>query len=188
MLVFLLIGKSSESTNNWYYRRAQQGGQGDLRRGNLHREFGLPRENGVSDFLAGGGDVDLTDIVKPTLLEGLDLITCGKRPPDPGVLLKSKRLPVLIDSLANICDHVIVDAPPILSVSDAAILGNQVGTTLLIARAGRHSPPELEQTVKQLALAGIDTVGYVLNDYDTMRLRYRYGYGGYRYGYRYKYR
>ncbi len=80
----------------------------------------------------------------------------------------------------------IIDGPPVLAVSDAAIIGRHVGATLLVARAGMHPLPELEQAVKRLDQAGVHVKGFVFNDLDTERQRYRYGYSGYVYRYSYK--
>ena len=82
-------------------------------------------------------------------------------------------------------DIVIVDASPVLAVSDAAIVGRMTGATLLVARSGRHPVRELEQTVKRLNQAGVQVKGFVFNDLDLNRQRYRYGYEGYVYRYSY---
>lgn len=157
---------------------------GDMRRGHLHREFGVARDKGLADYLSD--NLAFGDVVKPTLLDGLDIVTCGTRPPNSSELLMNSRLDLLIQALATTYRHVIIDAPPILAVSDAATLGRFTGTVLMVARAGQHPVAELEQAVKRLALSGVRTNGFVLNDLDTVRLRYRYGYSGYHYQYKYK--
>ena len=156
----------------------------DLRKGHLHREFDLNREIGVSEFISG--DVDLRAIIKPTSLPGLAVVTTGQRPPNPSELLMHRRFADLLDELGARYDTVIVDAPPILAVSDAAIIGRLTGATLLVARAGQHPIRELEQAVKRLKQAGVEVKGFVFNDMDTTRQRYRYGYKGYVYHYSYK--
>lgn len=158
----------------------------DMRRGHLHREFGLPRELGLSEYLSQKHSID--SLIKATILEGLDIITTGERPPNSSELLMQPRFEALIQRLTGTYEHVIVDAPPILAVSDAAMIGRHVGTTLLIARAGQHTLHELDQSIKRLALSGVTSNGFVLNGVDTMRLRYRYGYGYGKYHYQYKYK
>jgi len=80
----------------------------------------------------------------------------------------------------------IIDAPPVLAVSDAAIIGRHVGATLIVARAGKHPILELEQAVKRLNQAGVQVKGFIFNDFKTERQRNRYGYRGYVFQYSYK--
>lgn len=157
---------------------------GDLRRGHLHKEFGVPREGGVSEFISA--DKPLSDVLRTTPVAGLYLVTTGHRPPNPSELLMHPRFGMLAEQLAKSFDIVIIDAPPILAVSDAIIIGRQVAATLIVARAGQHPMGELEQTVKRFGQAGVAIKGFVFNDYDTSRQRHRYGYGGYVYQYKYR--
>ncbi|MCB1773673.1 MAG: polysaccharide biosynthesis tyrosine autokinase [Gammaproteobacteria bacterium] len=157
---------------------------GDMRRGHLHREFGLEKNLGLSEFLSQ--DLGFDAIVKPTIVEGLDIITCGERPPNSSELLMNSRLELLVQALLNTYNQVVIDAPPILAISDAATLARYVGTTIMVARAGQHPLAELEQALKRMSMSGIKTSGFVLNDLDTTRMRYRYGYSGYHYQYKYK--
>ena len=156
----------------------------DLRRGHINKEFGLRREVGVSEYVAG--TVKLEDIVKPTAVPNLWVVTTGQIPPNPSELLMHLRFEQLLLQLGEQFDTLIIDAPPILAVSDAAIIGRQVGATLMVARAGRHPIAELEQAVKRLNQAGVQVKGFVFNDLNTDRQRYRYGYQGYVYRYSYK--
>lgn len=156
----------------------------DLRRGHINKEFGLKREIGISEYVAGEASVD--DVVKPTAVPNLWVVTTGQIPPNPSELLMHLRFSDLLEKLSERFDTLIVDAPPILAVSDAAIIGRNVGATLMVARAGRHPIRELEQAVKRLTQAGVQVKGFVFNDLDTDRQRYRYGYKGYVYRYSYK--
>ena len=155
----------------------------DLRRGHINKEFGLRREVGVSEYVAG--TVKLEDIVKPTAVPNLWVVTTGQIPPNPSELLMHLRFEQLLELLGQQFDTLIVDAPPILAVSDAAIIGRMTGATLMVARAGRHPIAELEQAVKRLNHSGVQVKGFVFNDLDTGRQRYRYGYKGYVYRYTY---
>lgn len=157
---------------------------GDLRRGHIHKEFGLPRDVGVSEFVAGQNVLD--DIVKATRMPNLFVVTTGHIPPNPSELLMHPRFEQLLLELGQRFDILIVDAPPILAVSDAAIIGRHVGATLLVARAGKQPIQELEQAVKRLNQAGVHVNGFIFNDLNTDRQRYRYGYKGYDYRYSYK--
>lgn len=156
----------------------------DLRKGHINKEFGLRRETGVSEYVAGS--VKLEDIIKPTSVPNLWVVTTGQIPPNPSELLMHQRFEQMLESLGNQFDTLIVDAPPILAVSDAAIIGRITGATLMVARAGRHPIAELEQAVKRLNHAGVQVKGFVFNDLNTDQQRYRYGYKGYVYRYSYK--
>jgi len=156
----------------------------DLRRGHINKEFGLPREIGVSEYVAG--HASLSDIVKPTSVPNLSVVTTGRIPPNPSELLMHKRFETMLAELGRLFDILIIDAPPILAVSDAAIIGRHTGATLIVARAGKHPIRELDQAVKRLNHAGVQVKGFVFNDLDTERQRYRYGYKGYVYRYSYK--
>jgi tyrosine-protein kinase Etk/Wzc len=156
----------------------------DLRRGHLHKEFGIERAVGISEYVAGQAALD--DVLKSTAVSGLTVVTTGQIPPNPSELLMHPRFEVLLGELAARFDTVIVDAPPVLAVSDAAIIGRHVGATLMIARAGKHPIRELEQAVKRLNQAGVQVKGFVFNDLNVSRQSYRYGYKGYVYRYSYK--
>jgi len=156
----------------------------DLRKGHIHREFGMQREMGVSEFVSG--DAKLVDILKQTEVPGLAVITTGQRPPNPSELLMHANFKEMLEQVGGLFDILIVDAPPILAVSDAAIIGRHTGATLMVARAGKHPIREIEQAVKRMAQSGVPVKGFVFNDIDTTRQRYRYGYSGYVYRYSYK--
>lgn len=156
----------------------------DLRRGHINKEFGLRREVGVSEYVAG--TVKIEDIVKPTAVPNLWVVTTGQIPPNPSELLMHLRFEQMLQQLGEQFDTLIIDAPPILAVSDAAIIGRIAGATLMVARAGHHPVSELEQAVKRLNHAGVQVKGFVFNDLNTDRQRYRYGYKGYVYRYSYQ--
>jgi tyrosine-protein kinase Etk/Wzc len=156
----------------------------DLRRGHINKEFGLRREVGISEYVADSVSID--DVIKPTAIPNLWVVTTGQIPPNPSELLMHLRFEDLLEKLGERFDTLIVDAPPILAVSDAAIIGRHVGATLMVARSGRHPIRELEQAVKRLNQAGVHVKGFVFNDLDTTRQRYRYGYKGYVYRYSYQ--
>lgn len=155
----------------------------DLRRGHINKDFGLRRDVGVSEYVAGSASID--DVIKPTAIPNLWVVTTGQIPPNPSELLMHLRFEELMEKLGERFDTLIVDAPPVLAVSDAAIIGRHVGATLMVARSGRHPIRELEQAVRRLSQAGVHVKGFVFNDLNTERQRYRYGYKGYVYRYSY---
>ncbi|MDD2989164.1 MAG: polysaccharide biosynthesis tyrosine autokinase [Zoogloea sp.] len=156
----------------------------DLRKGHIHKEFGMAREGGVSEFVAGS--IAVVDVLRTTVLSGLSIVTTGHIPPNPSELLMHPRFALLLHALEESFDVVIVDAPPVLAVSDAAIIGRHVGATLMVVRSETHPMREMEQAVKRLAQSGVHVKGVVFNDMDMSRQRYRYGYQGYVYSYKYK--
>ncbi len=155
----------------------------DLRRGHINKEFGLKREGGISEYVTD--TAKLEEIVKATAVPNLWVVTTGQISPNPSELIMSLRFEELLEELDQQFDMVIIDAPPVLAVSDAAVIGRYVGATLMVARAGRHPIRELEQAVRRFAQAGIAVKGFVFNDLDLERQRYRYGYKGYVYRYSY---
>lgn len=152
----------------------------DMRKGNLHRYFSAGgRKGGLSEILAG----TLPWEAALRHAHGLDMISSGILPPNPPRLLASDRFR---DFLANACaayDFVIFDAPPILAVTDAAIIGGQVGAVLLVIKDGLHPLGEVRAALQTLDRAGVRTKGFVFNDFSTGNgaLGYR------RYAYHYSY-
>lgn len=155
----------------------------DLRKGHIHKEFGLSRNIGVSEYVLGNSDFE--SVLKGTEVPGLSVITTGYLPPNPSELLMHSRFEALIDTLHHNFDMLIVDAPPILAVSDAAIVGRFTTATLMVVRAGMHPLNEIEQAVRRLAQAGVVVKGFVFNDLSEKAQKYRHGYQGYVYQYKY---
>jgi tyrosine-protein kinase Etk/Wzc len=156
--------------------------EADLRNGMLHRIFGFQRQPGVSDVLAGG--IRLEEAVHH-LSEHLDLLTAGLIPPNPSELLMSPRFAELIERVGKEYDLVIMDTPPILAVTDAAIIAGLAGVTLLVLRAGSHPLREVALALKRFSHSGVRPSGLVFNDVTRDSAQYGYGYG---YHYQYDYR
>ncbi len=154
----------------------------DLRRGHLHDYLRGDRTPGVSDFVVG--DVELSGIVRSTGVENLSFISTGTIPPNPAELVLHERFASLLKSLSEQFDHVLVDTPPILAVTDAAVIGSMAGTTLLVLKAGEHPMRLIDESVRRLRQAGAQVRGTLFNQ---MSAGGGYGYGGYGYGYGYKY-
>ncbi len=157
---------------------------GDLRKGHLHKYLGLTDVTGLAEWLSG--QHPLEEVIRDSGIENLDFVAAGKRPPNPSELLLQKRLAELIELASNKYAYVIIDGPPILAVTDAAIIGRLTGATLMVARSGRHYIRELELSVKRLQQGGVNVRGFIFNG---VKARKRYGYyGRYRYGYGYRYK
>ena len=134
----------------------------DLRRGTLHQQFGLSREPGLADSI--GGDVELAKVAHTTDFQGLSVITAGAIPPNPSELLMHDRFFAQLNSLSKEYDHVIIDSPPVLAVTDAALLSRLAGVVLLVVKCGGHSMRQIEQSVKQLTRVGANVRGIVFNE------------------------
>lgn len=154
----------------------------DLRKGKLHRFFGGQRGPGLSEVVAG--QASLQDVVRRSAANAVEVVTTGKLPPNPSELLGTKGFQAFLDEASARYDFVIVDAPPVLAVTDAAIVAALAGVNLLVLRAGRHPSREILAALKALGHAGARASGAVVNDVRTsMTSRY----GRYAYGYHYHY-
>jgi len=181
------VGKSFVSTN--LAAICGQAGQrvllvdADLRKGHVHRSFHGNAENGLSDYLVGR--TDLETVLRNTEIAGLDYVARGTSPPNPSELLMSKRFVDFLDAVSEKYDLIIIDTPPALAVTDAAIVGKQVGTTLMITRFRENTPKEIERALQQLESAGVIVKGSILNAIErSASAYYGYGYGYYNYSYK----
>ncbi|UMX73885.1 polysaccharide biosynthesis tyrosine autokinase [Klebsiella pneumoniae] len=155
----------------------------DLRKGFVHKMFGGNNEHGLSDILSGQTTLD--NSLKHVKEGGFDYIGRGAVPPNPAELLMHPRFETLLKKVSNEYDLVIIDTPPILAVTDAAIIGRYAGTTLLVARFEINTPKELMVSVKRFEQSGITIKGCILNGIVKKASSY-YGYGYSHYGYSYE--
>lgn len=149
---------------------------GDLRRGELHAAFGLPRGDGFADILAGRSDLESCK-VRPLDDTSLHLLTTGALPANPAELVQSETTRRLLEEWSTLFDLVIVDAPPVLSVTDAALLAQSATATLLVLKVGRHPAAEIETTLMRLRRSGVVPTGIVFNDLPSNLGFDRYAYG-----------
>ncbi|WP_417663664.1 polysaccharide biosynthesis tyrosine autokinase [Pseudidiomarina donghaiensis] len=162
---------------------------GDIRRGYLHNMMNAVNDKGLADFLAARdatSDLNYKAYTQSGYVDNLDFIPRGTSAPNPAELLMHSRMEQLMEQTAKDYDYVLIDTPPILAVTDAAIVGRYAGTTLLIARFGMTPAKELVHTVKRFEQNGVDVKGAILNSVERKASSY-YGYGyNYHYGYAYK--
>ncbi len=160
---------------------------GDLRKGQLHRYFGQQREGGLSELIARVDQGEsLEALARPTQKEGLHFLSSGTIPPNPSELLGSDAFVQLLAQAETVYDLIIIDAPPILAVTDAAIIGRLAGVNLLVVKSGLHPLREIGLAVSRMEQSGARPNGFVFN---AVPARGRlYGYGKYRYHYQYDYR
>ena len=156
----------------------------DMRKGYIHKMFGIPVENGLSDLLAKR--CDLNTAIHKTEVENLDVIGRGQIPPNPSELLMHKNFTEFLEQVSANYDQVILDTPPFLAVTDAAIVGRQSGTNLIVTRFELNPAREVELTMRRFAQNGIDLKGAIFNGVEK-RASAKYGYGAYGY-YNYEYK
>lgn len=154
----------------------------DMRKGYTHKLFNENNSNGLSDILSGKTEISLA--IKTIKSAGFDYISRGMVPPNPAELLMNKRFGDLLEWANNNYDIVVLDTPPILAVTDAAVIGHYVGTTLLVARFELNTAKEIEVSIKRFEQTGIIVKGCILNGVVKKASSY-YGYGYNHYGYSY---
>ncbi|MBZ6719464.1 polysaccharide biosynthesis tyrosine autokinase, partial [Klebsiella variicola] len=125
----------------------------DMRKGYTHRLFNVSNDNGLSDVLSG--KIKIENAVKPVKDIGLDFISRGMVPPNPAELLMHRRFGELIEWASKNYDIIVLDTPPILAVTDAAVIGNYAGTTLLVARFEQNTVKEIEVSFKRFDQSGV---------------------------------
>ncbi|WP_348766068.1 polysaccharide biosynthesis tyrosine autokinase [uncultured Salinisphaera sp.] len=154
----------------------------DLRRGQLFRAFGVKQGPGFSEVLSG--DVAIDDAMQVSGIENLDLLTTGKRPPNPAELLVSRRFNEMKAGLESRYDYVLYDLPPILNVTDASIVANNVAATFLVVRSEHSTGHEVDQAIRRMHRDDLKLTGAIFNGLRVDRRRYgysKYGYYAYRY-------
>ncbi|WP_434662544.1 polysaccharide biosynthesis tyrosine autokinase [Klebsiella sp. MISC125] len=155
----------------------------DLRKGYTHKLFNVTNDNGLSDLLSG--KIDITNAIKTLTIPGFDFISRGMVPPNPAELLMHARFGRIIEWASKTYDLVVIDTPPILAVTDAAIIGNYAGTTLLVARFELNTPKEIDVSVRRFEQSGVKVKGCIMNGVVKKASSY-YSYGYSYYGYSYE--
>ncbi|WP_181309512.1 polysaccharide biosynthesis tyrosine autokinase [Nocardioides campestrisoli] len=153
--------------------------EADLRRPRLSHALGIDNTIGLTTALVG--KVSLDDALQEQE-SGLTVLPSGAIPPNPSELLQSHAMEELLAELRSRFDLVILDAPPLLPVTDAALIASQADGALLVARYGKTTKDQLTHAVERLDAVGARTVGVVLN-----MVPHRRGMSGYGYGYGYGY-
>lgn len=148
----------------------------DLRRPVQHKMFGIPNNTGLTTALLGGDNIVLDGHLQPTEIDNLQVLTSGPIPPNPSELLGSHRMDRLIETLAGQSDIVIFDSPPVLAVTDAAVMGRQVDGVMLVVDAGSTREHALIGATDELRKTGANVLGVALNRLDTRRGGYYYYY------------
>jgi capsular exopolysaccharide synthesis family protein len=165
---------------------AQQGQRtllidGDLRRAVLDKMFKVPRSPGLTDVLVGRQR--LHDVVHPTEIEHLSVVGSGPFPPNPSELLGSSAMRDVLRDAQTEFDVVLIDSPPLLAVTDAAVLATMADGAILVIRVGATAKAAVRRAVAQLQTVHGRVVGAVLNDVDLRSGAFSGSYGYYYYYY-----
>jgi len=150
----------------------------DIRRGYLHNMVNATNEKGLADYLADtANNSDYHGYIQSGYITNLDFIPRGTAAPNPAELLMHARMTALMEQASQDYDYVLVDTPPILAVTDPAIVGRYAGTTLLVARFDMTPVKEMVYTIKRFEQNGIDVKGVILNSVERKANSYNYHYG-----------
>ena len=177
------IGKSFITTN--LATILAQGGKrvlvidGDMRRGYLHKYFNADVKPGLAELLNRQNTYE--DIVQNSAVENLFFVTRGKSPVNPSELLSTDQFKAFLDQASTSFDHILIDTPPVLAVTDGIIIAQYAGVNLLVARHGKTQIKELEITVNRFEQANVKVNGVILNDVQKGSA------GSYGYNYAYAY-
>ena len=146
----------------------------DLRKGRIHKAFGLSNKAGLSEYLA---QQDITQpVIHRGVIENLDVICRGKNVTHSSELLMGERFKHLLDTVKGQYDIVVIDTAPILAITDSAIIGKYVGTSLLIAYYGVNTVKDIELSLKRFKQNDIEITGVILNGIDAKSDDYNYVY------------
>jgi len=144
----------------------------DLRRPTLHTLFDLPNEAGLTSMILAE---DAPPPLQETVVPGLSLLPSGPLPPRPADILGSRRMEAVIERLRAVADIVLFDTPPVVAVTDAAVLATKVDGVLLVFQAGRTSRERARRARQILEKVKANIVGVVLNN---AQVEQGYGYYG----------
>lgn len=159
---------------------------GDLRRGELHKFFGIEGGRGFADVLMGQAKPE--SVIQRTGIPNLDLVATGPFPPNPAELMMRGEFNSFIEYAKRAYDRVVFDCPPVMAVSEAATLASLVDGTILVVWAGQTSRKLSQLTLQIIRQRGARLIGCVLNNLEFGRVGYYYYstyYGYYDYNYRY---
>ena len=134
----------------------------DMRRGTLHHAIGVRSENGLSELISGQIPLE-TALRRVPGAENLSFIPRGDVPPNPSELLMHQNFGELLDQVAPLYDVVVIDTPPVLAVTDAAVIGHQTGTCLMVVRFGLNQQREIALAKQRLEQNGVQVKGAIFN-------------------------
>jgi len=142
----------------------------DLRRPTVHRIFKVTQTHGLSTFLSR--QVEIDTLIHKLWVPNLFVLPCGPIPPNPAELISSERMKELLRDLSGKFDHILIDSPPLMNVTDPVILSTMVDGVILVIQAGRSTRDVLRRARQELNSVGAKVFGVVLNNLDIKREGY----------------
>ncbi len=155
----------------------------DLRRPTTHKVLGVEHHQGLSTYLSR--DIDIDEVIQKLQIANLSLLPCGPIPPNPAELIASDRMKAMLDMLSERYDHILIDSPPLINVTDPVILSTMVNGVILVVHGGKSTRDVVRRARQELSSVGAKIFGVVLNNVDLKRegydnyyyYRYYSGYG-----------
>ncbi len=155
----------------------------DLRRPTTHKVLGVDHTQGLSTYLSR--EVPLNELIQKLPIANLSLLPCGPVPPNPAELIISERMKEMLHELAGQYDHILIDSPPLINVTDPVILSTMVDGVILVVHGGKSTRDVVRRARQELSTVGAKIFGVVLNNVDLRRdgydnyyyFRYYSGYG-----------
>jgi succinoglycan biosynthesis transport protein ExoP len=147
----------------------------DLRRPSVHKNLGMGPHSGLSNVLTGSTTLEQA-ITRTSILPNLDVLTAGTPPPNPAELLASTNMKDLLDKLREQYDHIVIDTPPSLSVTDSVVLSPRADAVVLVIRSGQTTKTALRRSRDILMQVNAKVVGVLLNAVDLTSPDYYYYY------------
>lgn len=145
----------------------------DMRRPRLHKLYGLPNRAGLSGLFVDSRSI-LDGVLQRTPAENLSVITTGDLPPNPSELLGSEKMNEIINQVMEVSDVLVIDSPPVMLVTDSAVLSQRVDGVLLVLRQGETNLDFARHSVEALRRVGANLLGVVLNGVPARSSRYGY--------------
>lgn len=146
--------------------------EGDLRNPTVHRMFNVSNSHGITEILTSQKTFE--ESVHRTEVKGLDVVTCGKLPPNPSEMLASKKMKAFIQSLKNHYDYIFIDAPPIGIITDAGIISTYTDGTMIVVASNEVDIDMVKIAKERLVKVKANILGIVLNKFEESSGSYGY--------------
>jgi polysaccharide biosynthesis transport protein len=141
----------------------------DLRRPTIHKRLRVAQEPGLSTYLSG--EVELENVIQKLDIPGLSLIPSGALPYNPGDMIGSQKMKEMVETLANLCDYIVFDSPPLI-LADPLILSTIVDSVILVVNGGKSNWETMSLARQELSSVGANVFGVVLNDVAAKHIPY----------------
>jgi succinoglycan biosynthesis transport protein ExoP len=155
---------------------------GDLRSPSIHKKLGMDNEFGLSNYLAGSDEWQ--KFVQETQLKNVRILSTGPQPPSAAELLSGGRLALLVELASAVYDHIVIDSPPVLGMTDAPLIAKAVESVVYVVQSAGAPVRGIRSSISRLVMVNARLAGVVLTKVNSDSMGYGYGYG---YGYGQKY-